>query len=387
MNNKIILISIFALVFFTGCTGLPFDLGNFFQNDVIQIQPVYTQEGVRDVVVISNKQTIPSSPMLPDTPVLFSFIVENVDDLKDATNIDIELFDAPTFYDGRPGQEDNPCNSGVQFCSPSVNDQDDCSKAYGKACDILPGEQKLVNFKLLSPDDKDIAGIKTETALSFKLDYDFSSSLVYVVPVVNFDEVIQRQRAGDTATLTLSKSQSSGPLQIDVEIQGTNYILADQTGILNFKIKNVGKGNVINSEIEPSKLNIIFPPDLPVTSYTKGLFDCGGKDTIKTSATDLISAGGYAISGEWDRFWDTFSGVIVGNTVLNIGNIPEGSTVCTNIKPIELFRDETQTTMRFEVRKNNLNVPFRSYDIRATVAYTYELRDKFDVTINPYGNR
>jgi len=378
------------LVFITGCTGLPFDLGNFFRNDVIQVQPVYIQEGVRDVVVISNKQTIPSSPMLPNTPVLFSFIIENMDDLKDATNVDIEMFDAPTFYDQfmkDSSGKNLPCNNGPQFCRPTVNDETACSKEFNELCTILPGEQKLVNFKLLSPKDDDIAGIKTETALSFKLDYDFQGSLIYVVPVVNFDEIIQRQRAGDTATLMLSKSQSSGPLQIDVEIQGTNYILADQTGILNFKIKNVGKGNILNSKVEPTKFVVIFPPDLPVTGYPDSLFTCDGKNTIQNRVSTALDIARDIFSGNWGSFWKTTSGVIVGSNVLNVDNVPDGSTVCTNIKTIELFRDETQTTMRFEVKKENLNVPFRSYDIRASIDYTYELRDRFDVTINPYGNR
>ncbi|MBS3053767.1 MAG: hypothetical protein J4469_04670, partial [Candidatus Aenigmarchaeota archaeon] len=54
----------------------------------------------------------------------------------------------------------------------------------------------------------------------------------------------------------------SGPVQIDVQLFGTPYLLSGFSGTFIFNVKNKGKGNIVNSQIEARKLVIEFPREL-----------------------------------------------------------------------------------------------------------------------------
>jgi hypothetical protein len=373
----------------SGCTGIP----DLFGGDVINVQEKVVENGERDVIIVKGVQTIPASPLLPSQQIVLSFILENRDNLEDATAY-VDLFNAPTMREACPGDSCRPCNlyTGSSSCTIkscqsgapcqidadcdswgggacvcystglSLNERickpDQCDAQRG--CVILPKEEKPVNFVMKTPSEPDIKGIKTSTKLDFKTIYKFSSSLNYIVPAVSSDEITKRQRASEKIDLEQSKSYSSGPLQIDAQILGAPYMLSYASGtlggaqspesIITFNIRNRGSGTVVNSEIKRGAMEITFPPELEIK------LDQAGKAN--------------------DKFTCRQTGA-EGMTCIN--DAVEGA--------IPLYRDESRSAIRFTAKlRQPLNEPFRSFQIRAIVAYDYELRNSVDVTINPFQN-
>lgn len=406
MNRQKIVLSLVVLVLISGCVGIP----DVFGRDVISIQQSVVENGVRDVLVIKDIQTIPKSPLLPNQQIVLSFIVENRDKLKSSLAV-VDLFNAPTMrsvagepcnlyasgtgsalrIEEIPGTGDTlpsrqiiviselpsgtsnicifcsgysgaclpagtctdtgtcPADSSFQPCSqqtigtPGLHRYCIPDQCGAGGCKILPGEEKPVNFVMMTPTEGDIKNIKTETKLNFKTTYNFDGSLSYIVPAVNTEEILKRQRSGDKTNLFTTKSHSSGPVQIDVELQGAPYILANYEAVLLFKIKNRGSGTLVKSQIDASAMRILFPPEFVVTPNEK--FTCAPSS---------------------------------------------GGTECTNSVAngvIPLYRDESRSSLRFSVKlREPLLEPFRSYPITADVKYFYELRNSVDLTINPFQN-
>jgi len=352
---------LFVLVLISGCVGIP----DVFGRDVISVQQNTVQNGVRDIIVIKDIITIPKSPLLPDQQLLFSFIAENKDNLKN-TNAVVDLFNAPTI---RSKDGTTSCNlyiSGAtdtqtapnRYCYPTS-----CGVNVG-GCTILPGEEKQINFQLRTPRQDEIKNIKTDTKLDFKVSYNFEGTLTYLMPAISTDEIIKRQRSGDKTTLFTSKSYGSGPVQIDVEIQGAPYMLSSsdvQTDtVLLFTIKNVGSGNIVNSEIEGGDFNITFPPEFVVVKNRN------------------------------------FQGTPVENEKFNCYPSNEGGTICKtkddvskDDKPgaIALYKDQSRSSLMFTVHlKDAIKEPFKTFQITSGVRYDYELRDSVAMTINPFQN-
>ena len=215
-----------------------------------------------------------------------------------------------------------------------------------------------------TPRDSDIKNIRTQTKLDFKTTYDFQGALNYIVPAVNSDEIIKRQRAGEKTSLFTTKSFGSGPVIVDVELQGAPYILSASPGsfttnyeaVMMFKIKNRGSGTLENSQIDSGALRIIFPPEFDVI-------------TADSKSSEKFTCPPHAE--------------------------PDGSTRCINnarknnqdLGAIPLYRDESRSSLRFTVQlRQPMTEPFRSYPISATVSYKYELRNSVDLVINPFNN-
>lgn len=389
-----LLLLIGAVIAVSGCVGIP----DIFGRDVISVQQSIVDPGVRDVIVVKDIATIPKSPLLPDQQLLLSFMIENRDSVK-SSRAYVDLFNAPTMRDqaDRPcnfyavtgyspsslvgtGIESSPCSSDIDCavgfacnndpvgcsCTSSTMRPGHCTQAGPSAqrycvpdqcglpngCPVLPGEEKPVNFQMKSPTETDIKGIKTQTKLDFKTTYEFEGVLTYIVPAVNSEEITKRQRAGEKTSLFTTKSYGSGPVQIDVELQGAPYMLNNFEAVMLFKIKNRGSGTLEGSQIDPDTMEIIFPPEFDVIP---------GKFSEKFSCTLL----------------------------------PDGSTRCVNdggkLGPAEgaipIYRDESRSSLRFSVRlREPLLEPFRSYQITSRVGYYYELRNSVDLTINPFNN-
>ncbi len=340
----IALLMLVPLIAVTGCLG--FDFGSLFAfgSDVIKVSPITLTEGQKDILTIQDKLTIPSAGnILPDKPVQFSYLLISNDDLKTAENVRTYLFDAPTFRDDmKPGKD--RCNAGYLVnCLANEEEQDDEKCQPNKPCRVLPGEEKLIKYNLLSPSEEDIANIRTQPRINFLASYDTKSSLSFVFPIVNFDEIVKRQRAGESVDLRLISSHSSGPIQIDAQLIGENYGLADKPVTVVFRLRDVGSGSVKDSKIEKGKMKIMIPTDFIVTEST-GIFEENGEEN--------------------------------------------DYRVFTNNRTIGMLLDESQITMRFDLKLDNADKanPFRSFQILAEVNYTYELRDYMDVTINPFGN-
>ncbi|MFA4820015.1 MAG: hypothetical protein WC613_03610, partial [Candidatus Aenigmatarchaeota archaeon] len=288
MNSKKIYIplALFVLVLISGCAGL----GSIFGGDVINIQQTVVQNGVQDVVVVKDILTIPKSPLLPDQQLTLSFIVENKDKLKDVKNVRIDLFNAPTMRNSAGTLCNLYVASGYTYCDVNIGTclpqetrqgaQAPAPQRYcipdqcgAEGCIILPGEEKPITFTLMTPSSNDIKNIKTDTKLNFKATYEFDGSLNYIVSAISTDEIVKRQRSGDKANLFTTKSYGSGPVQIDVELQGAPYILSGSSGpistsqpetVMFFTIKNRGSGTLVNSQIDSNQMQIVFPPELEV---------------------------------------------------------------------------------------------------------------------------
>lgn len=364
---------VLAVVLISGCTGLT----NLFGGDVINVQQTVIQNGVQDVIVVKDVQTIPKSPLLPDQQLLLSFIVENKDKLQDVKNVRIDLFNAPTIRNSGGtlcnlyvASSYTPCTITVGTCLPqetlpgvqTPSQQRYCipDQCGAEGCAILPGEEKPITFALKTPTQDDIKNIKTDTKLDFKATYEFNTSLNYIVPAISTDEIVKRQRSGDKANLFTTKSYGSGPVQIDVELQGAPYILSGSSPIstsqpetvMFFTIKNRGSGTLVNSQIDNGNMTILFPPELDVTPNEK--FSC---NSAPNTGGMLCTNNKRSADGKED-----------------LGVIP-------------LYRDQSRSSLRFTVKlRQSLNEPFRSFPITATVDYTYELRDSVSMTINPFQN-
>jgi len=482
-----------AVVFVSGCAGIP----NIFGSDVISVQTRSIEEGTKDILVVKNILTIPNSPVLPDQEVVLSFVIQNKDKLREAKNVRVDLFNAPGFRNSAGVN----CNSGANACLSQNDDGlDVCT--LKNPCTIMPGEERPIQFKLRAPTKSQIANIKTQVNLDFKVLYDYDSSISFVIPAVNKEEVLRRQREGQKLDMIFDKAFSSGPLRVDVEPLGANFILDDYETVLLFTVKNSGSGTVVGSAIGKASPFETAGGQIPVTGAVTGLpvtgaaaagqtddseckaekgtcidltqADCDGylmrdvcvnypvnvKCCIPDPATTTCSgciryenlywcynsegygycvAGGSTCLSGYQATADcsyesggqpgqssaptqpaaqqtavqartqlgrqgieiTFPPQIDVNDAKLSGNIftsqvnAAGEKVYRNTKQeIQLFRDRTQTSMSFSLRLSpdtvrdfrENNVPFRSYNIKATIYYTYELRNSVAVTINMFEN-
>lgn len=387
MRTRLILIPVMlvALIFLSGCTGFP----DVFGRDVLDVQNVVTKEKTIDAMVIKDIQTIPRSPLLPNQGVVLSFIVENKDDLKTLENVFVDMYNAPLFKN----MQGEICNlyQSVPPCPPS-----ECGNGE---CRILPGEEKPITFELLSPTEKEIVNIRTQEKLDFRAKYDFYGSLLYTVPVVNMDEIINRQRQGERTQVQISKAHGSGPIQIDVELFGAPYILSGYSATFLFKIQNRGSGVLTGkNEIGVDDFVIQFPAEL-----VNGRIIAPGEDqfdfyTGRPILYPSIPVTGFEVAEEpkeekeepkteeireTKKMFDCYMAVTEGM---------EDVIECVNKDVIQIYKDETRSSLRFQIpyvinlKDYSQDQPFKSYEIRAFVDYTYELRNSVDVVINPFGN-
>ncbi|HLD85553.1 MAG TPA: hypothetical protein VI968_03280 [archaeon] len=337
------------IIFIAGCAGI----GDIFGGNIVTINTIDNVNGQRDILAIRSIETIPNSPVLPDFPVLLSFIVENQDKFSEAKDAKVDLFDAPIFRKDDPAKP--LCNSAPGTCPPESQQ----GVAWCTApCNILPGEQKQVNFYLQAPSDTDIAGIRTTAAMNFKVSYDYNARLTYLIPIVNRQEILKRQISGEKLSVQESKSHSSGPIQVDASVFGPQYILGGQNAQIIFKLRNVGSGEVKNNKIDIGKMKISFPADILDVSK-------GGKITPPSDFTAVTA------------------------------------TEFENSKPIEIFKDESRRSILFTLTGvNDLsanNEPFKTFEITASIGgidpsgnilpgYTYEIKDSTSLDVNPFRN-
>ena len=335
------------VVFAAGCTGL----SGIFGGDVLNIKQNIIQDGQKDILVVKDVATIPKSPMLPEQSFIFSFLVENVDKAETAKNVVVDLFNAPTVKN----QKGDLCNTASG--NGCVQENNECTET--KKCTILPGEQIPINFLLKTPEKEEIVNIETTPTLDYRVRYDFRSAALYVMPSVNYDEIRKNQKSSDKIDVQITKSYGTGPVRVDMELFGTPYILSGQPATFIFKITNAGSGNVVGSQIDANKLRVEFP------------FDMLDKDAVlKLPDGESINLENFKTNSE------KFSCVTIS---------PGSRIACSNTNPIQMYKDQTRGSLRFEITKTaTLSQPFLSYDIRASVDYTYELRGSKSITVKPF---
>lgn len=376
--KRTIPILLLLVVFVSGCT-LPF---NPFGGDVVDVTTSVINEGPSDLVVIKDSIAIPHPPLLPNQNFIFSFVVENRDNMKSADNVVIDLYNAPLIKDSHTKEICNVYDPNKKPCTPR---QGECIEQCelnpctdSNKCSILPGEEKSINFDLLTPSEKEIVNIMTDISLNYKVKYSSGGSLLYVVPIINKDEIIKRQRAGEKTTLTVSKSLGSGPVKVDVELYGAPYILGGESATFLFKLRNAGSGTLEeNNAIKIGNMKIIFPMDIFEVSnseITSALSTPGEEPQKVTSLGQNIADQTQTTDKPWF-------------TCIKENNNEIESVVCTNNREIPLYKDESRGSLRFEISPaRNIDEPFRSFSIYATVVYNYELRDSYKISVNPFQN-
>ncbi|MBI4896677.1 MAG: hypothetical protein HY832_03985 [Candidatus Aenigmarchaeota archaeon] len=367
-NAVLILVLVSAVVLVAGCT----DLANLFPGPkAISVNVVDEYKDTKDMLSFAKIWTEPQSPILTNRQVTFSVLVQNNDKYEPVKNMVVQMYDAPTFksLDGKT------CNSNIPLaCKPEKDDPDKsyhtCSGIEGNRCEINPDEQKLLTYKIMTPTDDEVVHVKSDVELKFLASYQFNSKLNLILPIVNYDEMVRRQREGTSDTVQLVKSHGAGPIQIDVDLMGENYILADQPSIISVTLRDVGSGSLVegidpkNTDTSPDttsipalpkrkiKLEINFPEQIGIVEKPDG-FDLAYTDTT------------------------------------NNANNPGTTAIST--ADIDFFKGKTQQSINFKIKlkddvKTNfqtLHIPFRSYAITAQADYFYEIRNSIKVTIQP----
>jgi len=223
-ENLMILTVLILVILASGCTSV---------SNVIMPSQTVKEIGYRDVLTINDVKTLPVPPVIPDEEISFSFVLENRDEQKSARNVNVNLFDPSIFT----------------VLEKSTNQQT-----------ILPLAQELINYKLRAPSTDKIANVITTPTLNFKVNYDFNASTAYDVLVVSEDEIKRLQQVGQTVTVPTTKSFASGPIEIDIELQGNSKtIISGYDAVFLVTIYDRGSGSLLNSSIPKGSLEIRFP--------------------------------------------------------------------------------------------------------------------------------
>ncbi len=408
-HGKVIFLLAVAVII-SGCV----DLASVFGGNVVKISTETKEEGFRDILVIKDIKTIPTSPVLPAQQVLLAFVIENRDNEKVARDVRAEVFDPSAFR-----------IIGHDQCKKNPIDKKD-TKDY---CVILPGEQKPITVKLLAPTTTQIAGLNTKLRASFRVEYVYAGSTLQDVLVVKMDEILARMRQGEPISLKKTDTHGSGPVQIGIGIKGAEYILPGQDATFEFIIKSKGdkaQGGVQESRIGPRGFSITFPRSMFGTG-TK-IMPPGDENGIRVAAGNDLNCNciNSQRCSDNDKEYELVAGYkeksgpvtdtnpCITNEERNKGNCPNGIVekdrngnvcmsdenrekrqmlfycapegVCWNVKSIELFKGESTPLLFVISGIKDIQEPYRTFTIRSNIEYTYELRNSIDITVNPFTN-
>lgn len=400
MKHVRVIFLLAVIVAISGCT-IPADL---FGKREVKVDVKTTEEGFRDILVLKDIKTIPTSPVLPDQQMILTFIIENRDKEKIARDVKAVIFDASAFHSSSPPQ-------------PILADQcyDD-----NHTCTILPGEQKMITYSLRAPTMTQIGGVKISQRISFRVEYVYTGATLQDVLVVKIDEIISRMRQGEPISLKKEDIHGSGPLQITAGIKGAEYTLPGQDATFEFAIKSKGdksQGSVRDSRIGPRGFSITFPRSM-FGSNTKimspgdqvGVIVVHGNDDIGCNCINSQLCSSNLDEYELAAGYKQYSGPVTKTNPCETngqGNCPVGITdgncltdsqrevlalmfhcsqqgVCWNVKTIPLYKGDSIPMLFRITNVGSIQEPYRTFSIRANVEYTYELRNTIDVIVNPF---
>ncbi len=414
--------AVIVILLFSACIDMCTTFG-FCKKDV-EVETHEEQLGPRDVIAIKEVRLLPNPPLVTGQNVLLTIVLVNTDinPLRLARNVIVELSDAPTF------------KSPIGKCNPTPEKNCPASECRKEApCTLMPKEEKEIYFNLLTPTKDEIGNIITKPTLKFHVLYDFTSNTKFNVVVINPLEIIRKEKENEILKVTRAITYSSGPIRVDMDIKGQEYVLGGRDATIVVTLKDEGSGNVVDNVIPTKKMHISFPktlvaskenievPELEIvtahyayktysnvdcTAFDKeeckkhidcfwgrienreGCFNCK-PDTSCSSITDRdscnVACGGRC---EWRGNVCTQKQELLGQrrTVRKMKAFScseKGKTIeCENVVPIEIFRDESLPLL-FKIK----NVPgieiSKTYTITANVTYTYEIKKSMEVEIRP----
>lgn len=389
------------------------------------------QLGPRDVISVSNIRLLPSSPLPTDQSVLLTLILKNrdVQPMKTVENVIVELIDAPTF------------KSSIGKCNPLP--QINCISNECNArnpCNLISGSEKEIYFNLITPSKKEIGNIITRVKLKFHILYNFISNTKFDAVVVNPLEIIRKEMEREVLTLKRFITYSSGPIRIEIEIKGQEYLLGNSDATIIVKIKDEGSGNIKENIILPNNMFVVFPKsiaknihyiEVPRLEISKKIYeveektniDCGSLKKEECINNPNCYFGSYIENGVIKKvkkgcfqctplvpcsaIVDSTSCEMCGkNRCIWSNNVcktkeelvteekesiivdvfkcfeKKNEIICKNIYPIEIFRDESMPLL-FKLKSiPNVEI-YKTYSIHANVTYTYELKESVDIEIRP----
>lgn len=341
-----VIISLIAIITVSGCTGvdLPFE-------DVVEVDRSEAL-GVNDVIVIKDIKTMPSDVIMPNRKLLIYFTIANTHSTETVRKVYSKLYDPFIFknYDSQVICTTDGCVPGQPACNEVevVNGRTDCY--------VLPLGETPVSFNLLSPTTEEIANIRTKAELDFLVSYEFTTAFNYPILVVNENEIYNTQKSGGTIKKELTTSSSGGPVQIYAEMLGREFMLEGSDSTIRFKITEVGsKGDLKKSTIDEGNFRVFFP---------KELFGVGESyiETPDLSHFNMNNCG----DGELFNCTQDSRGITLSNT-----------------NGIDLHDGESSPLIFVIFNAGGSGGFMATHMIKADATYTYEVKDKVEITIVP----
>ncbi len=232
-NNILLFLSIIAVVAVSGCVSF----GSLFGSSTT------TVEASNDVMAVSDSTVIPTPPILTGDIFTTSFVAKNLDDLEDAQNVKVRLYDW------------GACAPSA--CLEKSKDGYSYGKDYGS---ISPKDVQQVECQFKAPSAQQIGGIAAKCPIRYKLTYDFSGITTTELNVISNSKFREMQRAGQTPTVNSVQSKSRGPIKVNFDFGvnqpvRTSTIDADpaKSNIIKIpmyiRVENKGSGKILQSAL------------------------------------------------------------------------------------------------------------------------------------------
>ena len=359
--SKIIIVaSIISIVIVSGCVSqgpgfwdqLFGPAASIFGLDVVKTTREVQSIGVVNPLSITSVKTLPENKVLPQANVqLFMEIANTDNDPSKTINTIVDIFDAGVFKtkDGTKNCNEFSPPKTADTCGPTDGRGTSICQS-GSECNLRLGATKQITFEMKAPTAEEIANVITKSKLNYKVQYSYIGGTNFEVLVVDYNEIIARQKSGSALSQKVSDIKGSGPVKIDIT-SGAPYVITSaplsattSKAFLIFTIRNAGSGFLKDSQIEDNQMTIKIPKELAGNEqnidYDKSAFGC--------------------IDGDAD-------------------------ITCTNSDKIKLFKSDS---VPFQFIINNVpalpeGAPHRTYLVRAVVSYTYELRSYSELEVNP----
>ena len=247
--KKLFLILISVLLV-SGCTYLPFDIPFLDSGG-----PNVTKLGP-DVIVIQNINVIPSTSIRPSDSFSVYYEVKNQDENEMISDVKYHLYD-----------------TGLCKFQPLEGGDDPTSLTT--LGDFAPSETKLVEWNFQAPSADDIAHLRLNCPIKFKVNYPYQARSQIDVVVIDEDRLRDLQRAGEDVIHIPTLSMGRGPIKIYFDFGNTLPVRENSNLSVYVKVKNEGVGSFGEIPTEGKTLNIHTDCNL-IISCLDDYFACTG---------------------------------------------------------------------------------------------------------------
>ncbi len=293
-----------------------------------------TIEASSDVLKFEETTVIPNPPIFAGDVFSISFRIQNFDELKDAENAILKLYDW------------GMCKPKI--CTPN-NWVSEKKESYSVKFDtIMAGDMQFIECDFRAPSQEEIAGIKTVCPIRFKLSYDFSGTTTTDLTVISDEKYRDLQKSGKVPSVMSTQTKSRGPIKVDFEFLADQPVRATEGRKipLYIRIENKGQGKIEQDEKGRNKINmkVLIPEEL--------LSQCS--------------------SNMCDGWFD--------------GSSKNGKCELTlkNEKEIEFIKGKSEP-IRCELTTDNIKkiIDEKTFYISSNIDYTYQINNQINIPIKP----